>query len=394
LVFVTVRRRIYLDYNASAPLRSQALAAMQAAVQLTGNPSSVHAEGRALRGVIEAARDDVAALVGARPADVVFTSGATEANATVLQGRWDTILRANVEHDSVLAPCDASGARIVALPVDADGVIQTCALAELVLLGGAPLGRALLVVQLANNETGVVQPVAEIAAFARAHGLATHCDGVQGVGRLPVSFEALGVDSLALSAHKLGGPKGIGALVLREGASVKPLLRGGGQERRRRAGTEDVVAIAGFGAAARAAREALVDRTRITALRDLLERGVLQATPDAVVFGLGALRLDNTTCVSTGRSADILVIRFDVAGFAVSAGSACSSGKVSSSHVLAAMGVAPHLIGGAIRISVGDETTAEEIEAFLAMWRDVHAVSGIGQRVNGPRVEGRMAKAV
>jgi cysteine desulfurase len=391
---VTVRRRIYLDYNASAPLRSQAVAAMHAALQLTGNPSSVHAEGRALRGVIEAARDDVAALVGARPANVIFTSGATEANATVLQGGWDTILRADVEHDSVLGPCEASSARIVALSVDAHGVIDTSAIVEYARLGGAPLGRVLLVVQLANNETGVVQPVAEIAAFARAQGWVTHCDGVQGVGRMPVSFEALGVDSLALSAHKLGGPKGVGALVLREGTGIKPLLRGGGQERRRRAGTEDVVAIAGFGAAARAARETLGGRARITALRDHLERCVLQATPDAVVFGQQVQRLDNTTCVSTGRSADILVIKFDVAGLAVSAGSACSSGKVSSSHVLAAMGVAPHLAGGAIRISVGDETTAEEVEAFLATWRDVHAASGSEQWVNGAHGEAGMAKAV
>jgi cysteine desulfurase len=394
LIVVTVRRRIYLDYNASAPLRPQALAAMQAALQLNGNPSSVHAEGRALRGVIEAARDDVAALVGARPADVIFTSGATEANATVFQDGWDTILRANVEHDSVLAPCDASGARVVALPVNTDGVIETGAIAEAILLGGVPLGRALIAVQLANNETGVIQPVAEIAAFARAHGVATHCDGVQGVGRMPVSFEALGVDTLAVSAHKLGGPKGIGALVVREGSNFEPLLRGGGQERRRRAGTEDVVAIAGFGAAARAAREVLAQRGRIAALRERLENGVLQATPDAVVFGCGSLRLDNTTCVSTGRSADILVIKFDVAGFAVSSGSACSSGKVSSSHVLAAMGVAPHLSGGAIRISVGADTTAEEVEAFLATWRDVHGVLGVGQGAQSARVEARMAKAV
>jgi cysteine desulfurase len=391
---VTVRRRIYLDYNASAPLRMPALAAMHAALQMNGNPSSVHAEGRALRGLIEAARDDVAALVGARPADVVFTSGATEANVTVIQSGWDTILRANVEHDSVLAPCDASGARVVALPVNTDGVIETGAIAEAILLGGVPLGRALIAVQLANNETGVIQPVAEIAAFARAHGLATHCDGVQGVGRMPVSFEALGVDTLAVSAHKLGGPKGIGALVVREGSNFKPLLRGGGQERRRRAGTEDVVAIVGFGAAARAAREAMTERDRIAPLRDRLERGVLQATPQAVVFGRDAMRLDNTTCVSTGRSADILVIKFDVAGFAVSAGSACSSGKVSSSHVLAAMGVEPHLASGAIRISVGDDTTVDDVDAFLATWRDVHAVSGVGQGAQAARVEARMAKAV
>jgi cysteine desulfurase len=381
------RDRIYFDDNASAPLVGEARAAMLAALDLTGNPSSVHAEGRRLREVIEAARFHVARLVGARVADVVFTSGATEANATVLNSGWDTVLRAGIEHDSVLAPIAASGARPVDIPVTPDGIVDVGVIARAVLAGGQPLGRCVIVLQAANNETGVIQPVADVAGFAREHGVSVHCDAVQAVGRIPVDMAALGLDTLALSSHKIGGPKGIGALVICEGARVQPLLRGGGQERRRRAGTEDVVAIAGFGAAARAALAGLGRRHEVRRLRDRLERGVLQATPDAVVFGRAVERLDNTTCVSSGRSADILVIQFDMAGFAVSAGSACSSGKVATSHVLAAMGVAPDLARGAIRISVGAATTDADVDQFVAVWRDLHNAD---RRIGGVTANLRM----
>jgi cysteine desulfurase len=370
---LSVSDRIYLDYNASAPLVAPARAAMVAALDLTGNPSSVHAEGRQLRGLIETAREHVAALVGARVADVVFTSGATEANATALGRGWDAALRAGVEHDCVLAPLSASGARLIELPVSRDGVVQVDAIADAILRGGEPLGRAVIALQWANNETGVVQPVAEVAQFARSHGVAVHCDAVQGVGRMPVDFAALGLDTMALSAHKLGGPKGIGALVIREGTNVQALLRGGGQERRRRAGTEDVLAIVGFGAAAKVASEGLARRHEIDLLRTRLEVGMLQACPDAVVFGAAVERLDNTTCISSGRSAEILVIKLDMAGFAVSAGSACSSGKVAASHVLAAMGIDPELARGAIRISLGASTTGADVDAFLRAWREVHS---------------------
>ncbi len=368
--------RTYLDYNASAPLLPQAREAVSATLALDGNPSSVHAEGRRLRGIIEAARDDVAALVGARPADVVFTSGATEANVMALGRGWGTILLSELEHDSVLVPARSSGARVVGVPVLPSGVIDASGIAAEVLTGSVPLGRTVIALQMANNETGVLQPVAEVAAFAREHGLSCHTDAVQAAGRVAIDFEALGVETLALSAHKIGGPKGVGALIIRDGFEVAKLISGGGQERRRRAGTENVAGIAGFGAAARVAGHGLAEFARLAVLRDRLERGVLQLTPRAVVFGQDADRVANTSCIGmAGKSAEISVIKFDVAGFAVSAGSACSSGRVGSSQVLAAMGSEPDAARGAIRISIGPATRVEEIDSFLAAWREIHKAS-------------------
>lgn len=372
---VTVKRR-YLDYNASAPLLTEAREAMIAALSLDGNPSSVHAEGRRLRGVIERARDGVAALIGARSSDVVFTSGATEANVTALSRGWDTVFVADIEHDSVLAPVRSSGARVITIPVTQDGVFDLAAL-DVILQRGASFGRSVVAVQMANNETGVIQPVAAIAALARAHGVMCHSDAVQAVGRLPVDFQALGVDTMALSAHKIGGPKGIGALIVRDGSPVTILMSGGGQERRRRAGTENAVAIAGFGAAADVAAKGLAEFAHLSDLRNDLEEGVLQATPDAVVFGMAVERIANTSCIGiAGRYAEIAVIKLDVAGFAVSAGSACSSGKVGASHVLAAMNVNPEAARGAIRVSLGLQTTKGDIDAFLGAWRDIHNDAG------------------
>ena len=369
-------KRTYLDYNASAPLVGPARDAMLAVLALEGNPSSVHAEGRRLRSIIERARDAVAALVGARAADVVFTSGATEANVMVLARGWDTVFVPGIEHDSVLAPINASGARVIRVPVTESGVIDVAAFAAR-LTRNAPFGRALVALQLANNETGVIQPVAEVAALARAHGVMCHSDAVQAAGRLPIDFEMLGVTTLALSGHKIGGPKGIGALVIGEGAPMTVLMSGGGQERRRRAGTENVMAIAGFGAAAQVALAGIVEFARIAELRDALQEGVLQATPRAVVFGMTAPRIANTCCFGiAGKPAEIAVIKLDVAGFAVSAGSACSSGKVATSHVLAAMGADPAVASGAIRVSIGPATTRADVDAFLAMWRDIYTVTG------------------
>ncbi len=321
--------RTYLDWNASAPLRPEARAAVSAALDLPGNASSVHAEGRKLRGIIEGARDDVARLVGADAADVVFTSGATEANAAVMAGGWDRIFVAGIEHDSVLQPARASGVTIVDVGAAVDGVAMMERMAEQVLGAGTGLGRALVSLQLANNETGVLQPVAETAAFCRSHGVSFHTDAVQAAGRIAIDVAALDVDYLSLSAHKIGGPKGIGALVLRDGAALRPLIAGGGQERRRRGGTENVAAIAGFGAAARAARMELAEMETQRARRDMLERAVLQVTPTAVVIGGAGQRLANTSCIAVpGTAAETLVIKLDLAGIAVSAGSACSSGKV------------------------------------------------------------------
>jgi cysteine desulfurase len=364
--------RAYLDWNATAPLRPEARAALVAALDTAGNPSSPHAEGRRARAIVEDAREEVAALVGARPAEVVFTSGGTEANNAVLAGGWDTICLAGIEHDSVRAPARSSGARIVELPVDANGVVDAGALgARMEQPGGA---RALMSLQMANNETGVLQPVAQAAAVASARGLSVHTDAVQAAGRVAVDFRALGVDFLSLSAHKLGGPKGVGALVIREGAVLPPLLAGGGQERRRRAGTENVPAIAGFGAAARAAARELAEMEPVRALRDRLEAEVREITPEARVLAAGAGRLPNTTSIALpGASAETLVIALDLAGVAVSAGAACSSGKVGASHVLQAMGVEPALARAAIRVSLGPGSTEADVAAFVEAWSHLAA---------------------
>ena len=361
--------RTYLDWNATAPLRPHARAAMVAALDVTGNPSSPHSEGRRARAIIEDARDKVARLVGAKPADVVFTSGATEANNAVLAGGWERILVGATEHDSVLAPARKSGAWLLDIPVDAQGVVRRerlwAALAE---SAGA---RALLSLQLANNETGVLHPLAECADLARQHRLAIHSDVVQGAGRVPIDIAALGVDYLSLSAHKIGGPKGSGALVLREGARLPSLLTGGGQERARRAGTENVVGIAGFGAAAEAALGEVRAMERVRRLRDALEREARAIAGEAIVIGAGADRLPNTSCLAVpGTRAETLVIALDLAGVAVSAGAACSSGKVSASHVLGAMGLSRDVAAAAVRVSLGPTTTERDLWVFLTAWAE------------------------
>ncbi|NOU04720.1 MAG: cysteine desulfurase [Hyphomicrobiaceae bacterium] len=364
--------RTYLDYNATAPLRPDARTAMIAALDLKGNASSVHAEGREARQVIEAARVAVAQLVGARAADVVFTSGATEANAWVAAGGWRRIYLSGLEHDSVRAPAAASGAEIVQLPVKSEGVIDVAAVAAL-LADAQPLadGRALMCVQAANNETGVIQPVAELAALARAYGIAVQSDAVQAAGRIALDCAVLGIDFLSISAHKIGGPKGMGALVLRDGAALKPLVRGGGQERGRRGGTENVAAIAGFGAAARAALNDLELQSAIAARRDGLASALRAQTPELVVIGAGADRLANTLCVALpGHAAETLVIRLDLAGVAISAGSACSSGKVGVSATLAAMKLPDEIAKGAVRLSLGSDTTDDDIRRAVNAWRD------------------------
>lgn len=367
-----LNKRTYLDWNATAPLSPAARSAMVAALDLTGNASSVHAEGRAARAVIESAREHVATLVGAAPAEVVFTSGATEANAAVIASGWDTIYSAAIEHDSVSANIRNTRARHVGLPVGRDGLVDGLAMATDVLCGRDPLGRALVSLQLANSETGVVQAVSDVAAFARAHGVAVHCDAVQAAGRLPLSLPSLGVDYLTLSAHKIGGPKGIGALVIREGTAFAPLIRGGGHERGRRAGTENIAAIAGFGAAAAEALAGLAAIDRQLSLRKRLEDGVLDTTPAAAIIAANSPRLPNTVCIAVpGQVSETLVIKLDLAGFAVSAGSACSSGKASRSAALAAMDLPDDIARSALRVSIGPTTTTAEIDAFLSAWSSV-----------------------
>ncbi len=360
----------YLDYNAGAPIRPAVAEAVAAHLRRPGNPSSVHAFGRAARRAIEDAREAVAALVGAAPERVVFTSGGTEANNLALSGMGRrAFLVSAVEHDSVLRA--APEARI--LSVDSEGRVALdaldAALDELDEVGSP----ALVSVMLANNETGVIQPVAEVAARARAHGALVHCDAVQGAGRIEIDMAALGVDLLTLSAHKIGGPQGVGALVLGPDVEIAPLIVGGGQERGRRAGTENVAAIAGFGVAAREAAAEIAAQPRIQALRDDLERRLKEIAPEAAVFGAGAPRLANTSCIAMpGVSSETQVMALDLEGIAVSAGAACSSGKVGPSHVLRAMGVAPERARTAIRVSLGVETCADEIDRLVAAWRALY----------------------
>jgi cysteine desulfurase len=364
-----MNQRSYLDYNATVPLRDEVRAAVIDVLSLTGNPSSVHEEGRAARAAIEAARAKVAKLVGARPEEVIFTSGGTESNALALSPQrgeaWHLYVSA-IEHPSVLAGGRFHPETMTQIPVTPDGVIDLEILASELAkhhLGG---WRPLVSLMAANNETGAIQPVAEAAKIVKDTGGLFHTDAVQAAGRMRLDLAALGADKLSLSAHKIGGPKGVGALVLREVVSVEPLLKGGGQERRRRAGTENVPGIVGFGVAAELASADLARVDEIVALRDELEAKIVSIAPDAVVLSAGAARLPNTSCIAVpGAKAETLVIGLDLAGVAVSSGSACSSGKVEASHVLAAMGVAPELAQGAIRISLGFATRRDDIESFL-----------------------------
>ena len=373
-------QRVYLDWNATGRLRPEARQALQDALALAGNPSSVHAEGRAARRLIEGAREQVAALVAARPADVFFTSGGTEANILALSPAIETLtekrprgplLISAIEHSSVRSGGRFSRQAVTEIAVDGEGRVDFAALAEAV----SGTTRPLVSLMLANNETGVVQPVAQAAAIVHAAGGLLHVDAVQAAGRIPCEIGVLGADLITLSAHKIGGPKGVGALIrLSEDIHLAdPLVRGGGQERGTRAGTENVAGIAGFGAAAAAAsREHAEEATHMLALRNLIEDGLRAVAPQTVIFGAGAERLPNTTLFSLeGMKAETAVIAFDLEGVALSSGAACSSGKVQPSHVLAAMGVSPLLLRGAVRVSLGWETTEADVAQFLRAWRKV-----------------------
>ncbi|SFG06256.1 cysteine desulfurase [Palleronia marisminoris] len=335
------QRRTYLDWNATAPLRPEAREAMVAAMDLAGNPSSIHAEGRAARAAVERARTQIAEALGAQNADIVFVSGATEAAAMACADRG--LLCAPVEHEAVLAWCDPS------LPVDAQGRVTV-----------AEPGRA--AVQAANSETGVVQDLPD--------GLAV-VDATQAFGKIPFAFEWSGADMAFVSAHKIGGPKGIGALILRRGLDIAARARGGGQEMGRRAGTENVAAIAGFGAAAEAAAADLAGGVwkDVAARRDYLEYALMREASGLICVGKDASRLPNTSLLVTpGWKGETQVMQMDLAGFAVSAGSACSSGKLRGSGTLAAMGMDPDAAGSAIRVSLGPTTTDEDVSRFAEAW--------------------------
>jgi cysteine desulfurase len=366
--------RTYLDWNATAPLRAEARAAMLAAFDVLGNPSSVHAEGRAARRLVESAREDVAALVNTEPRNVLFTSGGTEANALALTparqgGHPARLLMSAVEHASVLAGGGFAPSQTAKLPVLPNGQVALGALERL--LAGSTES-ILVSIMLANNETGVVQPVSEIAALVHRAAATLHVDAVQGPGRIGCNINELDADLLTISGHKLGGPKGTGALIRRD-ARVPfpgPLIRGGGQERSARAGTENVAGIAGFGSAAAAVARAWASEAKKTLqLRQWLETRLKSQWPEAVIFGEDAARLPNTTLFAVpGVKAETAVIVLDLEGVAVSSGAACSSGKVQPSHVLAAMGVPAALARGAVRVSLGPTTTESDVDRLISAW--------------------------
>ncbi len=374
--------RLYLDHNAGAPVLDVALAAATDAARAGGNASSVHFEGRAARARVEEARRAVARLAGAAAASVTFTSGASEANVTALSPpmregareiRLDRLLIGATEHPSVLAGGRFAADRVETIAVDGDGVVRLDRLEARLAALTAAGERALVSVQLANSETGVIQPIAEVVRIGRAQGAVIHCDAVQGAGRIRLDDPALDVDMMSLSAHKIGGLPGCGALISRNPEIVPaPLLVGGGQESRRRAGTQNVPGIAAFGAAATVAGERLREIADLAARRDWLEGELRSISSNVKVLGTGAPRLANTIMVAIrGASAETAVIAFDLEGVAISAGSACSSGKVGASHVVEAMGVEADFARGAIRLSFGLDTSVSDLERVVAVARRV-----------------------
>jgi cysteine desulfurase len=353
---------VYLDYNATQPIKPAVRDAVIEVLAGPTNASSIHGFGQRARTRVEKARASVAALIAARPAEILFTSGATEANATALNGTGlRRIVVSAVEHPSVRTATDA-----LVLPVDAGGLIDLDSLDRLLAGIGEP---ALVSIMLANNETGVIQPVAEAARIVHAHGGLLHSDAAQAPGRIAVDIAALGADLLTLSAHKMGGPQGAGALYVRDGLNLTPLLRGGGQEKRRRGGTENVAAIAGFGVAAELAAEG----PDLTRLRDALETRLAGIAPEITVHGALAPRIGNTSCFGVpGLLAETALIALDLAGIAVSSGAACSSGAVEPSPVLLAMGVPGAAAREAIRVSLGWATTPDEVDHLVESWTIVY----------------------
>ncbi len=359
----------YLDHNATTTLRPEALAAMIAALAPGANPSSVHGPGRAARKILEAARGRVAALTNAAPSEVIFTSGGTEANNLALRGCGRRrLLVSAIEHPSVL---ECGGETV---PVDSDGVID---LESLDMMLGSDATPAVVSVMLANNETGVIEPVARVAEISRRHGALVHCDAVQAAGKIAIDIGDLGVDMLSLSGHKIGGPSGVGALIVRDLENRRDLnLRasgfGGGQEHGFRPGTENLAGIAGFAAAAGLVRAMIDGMAKTRRLRDRLEAAIRAIEPDAVIFGESVARIGNTSCLTMpGTDSSTQVMAFDLAGVGISAGSACSSGKVKSSGVLAAMGVDAGLAATAVRVSLGWPSDEADVDAFLGAWAEL-----------------------
>ena len=359
---------IYLDNNATTPLRAGAVAAMNEAMGPPANPSSVHSFGRNARLIVEKAREAVAMLAGCRSADVVFTSGGTEANNLVL-AQYNHVITSTIEHDSVRHAHD----HCHQIAVDHNGVVDLDALAAAIAhIDDAIRPNTLISIMAANNETGVIQPIAEIAEMARLANIAFHSDMVQMFGKRHIEFTASNISYASLSAHKIGGPAGVGALLVRPGSRLSSLLRGGGQEQGRRAGTENLVGIAGFGGAADEALGDIGHYQKMAKWRDDFEARMLAERGGIQVFGQGAPRLGNTSSIAAaGKSAETMVMAFDIAGVAISAGAACSSGKVKSSHVLESMGAGPRA-GEAIRISGGWATCKNDFETLADVFLQLY----------------------
>ncbi|MCB9973668.1 MAG: cysteine desulfurase [Rhodospirillales bacterium] len=362
MLTIRMKTEIYLDYNATAPIRPGVEEAVLGALRVAGNPSSIHSFGRHARKTVETARAQVASLVGARPEKVTFNSGATEGNNSLLKAyHGQGICASAIEHPSMLGQ-DHDPQMIRVTP---DGVIDLTHFEERISASPPP---ALVSVMMVNNETGVIQPVAEMIRLCHARGIKFHTDATQAAGRLPLDVFMLNADYMTLSSHKLGGPQGIGAMITTNDTPPPILLQGGGQERRYRAGTENVAGIAGFGQAAAHAQEHLPAFQELVAQQSYLEQELKGLHNELVIFGENAPRVANTTCCAfPGLSAETLLIAYDLDGIAISSGSACSSGKVTQSHVLKAMGCADHLAKGALRISTGWATTREDIDHFLTI---------------------------
>ena len=368
---MTASELVYLDCNATAPIRAEVIALVCDVMATVGNPSSIHQAGRKARERVDKGRQQVADLVGAEARNVIFTSGGTEADNLALRGFGPRhLIVSGVEHGAILAPAMLLDGTAEIVDVDDQGRLDLTALETALKNSNGP---TLVSLMLANNETGVIQPVAEAAELTHGHDALFHTDAIQGAGKIPINIEELGVDLLSLSAHKIGGPQGIGALVMREDRAVTAQVVGGGQEMGRRSGTENVAGIAGFGEAARLAAEELAQYAQIARMRDDMEDRLGEIAPARRVLGADAARLPNTSCVTMpGVRSDTQVMALDLAGIAVSAGSACSSGKITASHVLEAMGVEMEEAMTALRVSMGRQTTAAEIDRFLSAWAEIY----------------------
>lgn len=360
-------QRIYLDYNATAPIRPEVIELMCEIMDTVGNASSVHEPGRQARQRVEIARQQVAELVSASARNIIFTGSGTEADNLALRGFLPRhLIVSGVEHGAILAPALLLDPYATIIEIGPQGQLD---LASLEAALNASTEPALVSLMLANNETGIIQPVAEASEIAHGHDALVHCDGIQGAGKILVDIDQLGVDLLSLSGHKIGGPQGVGALVMREDRSVLAQMVGGGQEMGRRSGTENVAGIAGFGEAARLAASELEQFAELTTMRNRMEEQLAEVAPSRKVIGSDVPRLPNTSCVTMpGVRSDTQVMALDLAGISVSAGSACSSGKVSASHVLDAMGMELDEAMTAIRISLGRSTTEDEINRFVETW--------------------------